>query len=79
MREPLSPEAEAAWLRPISPEEFERRLVEALRELDGEEGENLEGLLTWFQRRYPTAKERLAYSRRRYEAWVRAATYARGR
>ncbi len=75
-RAPLSKEAEAAWLEPLSPPEFERRLALALSELDGEELENLSALIGWFQRRYPTPKERLAYARRRYEGWVRAAEYA---
>jgi hypothetical protein len=78
-REPLSREAEALWLEPLPSEEFERRLAEARRELEGEERENIDSLLAWFRRRYPTPKERLAYARRRYEAWVRAASYARSR
>lgn len=75
-RAPVSKEAEAAWLEPLAPAEFERRLAVARTELDGEELENLSALIHWFQRRYPTPKERLAYARRRYEAWVRAAEYA---
>ena len=76
-RETISAEAEAAWLRPLAPEEFERRLAEALSELDRGERENIDSLLVWFRRRYPTPKERLAYSRKRYEAWLRAADYAK--
>jgi hypothetical protein len=72
----VSKEAEAVWLEPLPPVEFERRLALALAELDGEELENLSSLIGWFQRRYSTPKERLAYARRRYEGWVRAADYA---
>ena len=67
----LSREIEALWLSPLPAPEFTRRLELAIRELDGEEGENLQALITWFQRRYPTAKERFRYARRRYEAWTK--------
>ena len=62
-----------AYLKPLPPEEFERRLGAAIRELDGPELENLQSLIRWFQRRYPTAKERLAYVRRACAEWTRTA------
>lgn len=65
----LSPEAEKAWLEPLDPAEFERRLGEAIAELDGPEGENLRSLIRWFSKRYPTARERLQYATRKHEEW----------
>jgi hypothetical protein len=54
------------WTMRLSDEEFERRLAMARLELEnGEELENLQALIAWFQRRYPTAYERLAYNRRK--------------
>ena len=72
-RQKLTPEVEALYLAPLPPEEFERRLAASLAELDGPEGENLGDLIRWFNRRYPTAAERLAYGRRAYARWVAAA------
>jgi hypothetical protein len=55
-----------AWTERLSDAEFERRLAMARAELEsGDELENLQGLISWFQRRYPTAYERLAYNRRK--------------
>ena len=59
------PEITAIYETPLPPEEFERRLRGALDDLEGEEGARLSELIGWFLRRYPTAKERLAYCRRR--------------
>jgi len=73
----LSPEVEASYLQPLPAEEFERRVRASLEELEGPELENLQQLIGWFRRRYPTAKERLAYARRAYTRWVRAAEPAR--
>ncbi len=70
----LSPEVRALYLEPLQVDEFERRVSAALAELDGPELENLQGLIGWFRRRYPTAKERLAYARRAYSRWVRSTT-----
>lgn len=78
MNEPISPDARAIWLEPLPPEEFDRRLTAALEELDGPELENLVSLIRWFQRRYPTAKERLRYANRRYAEWTRWAGELRG-
>jgi hypothetical protein len=73
---PISKEAETVWLQPLAPAEFDRRVALALAELDGDEFENLSALISWFRRRYLTPRERLAYARRRYESWTRAASYA---
>jgi hypothetical protein len=69
----LSPEVEALYLAPLPPDEFERRVGAALAELDGPELGNLQELIGWFRRRYPTARDRLAYARRAYVRWMRAA------
>jgi hypothetical protein len=49
----------------LTPDEARDRLAMAMRELDGEELENLRSLIHWFRRRYPTALERLRYLRRK--------------
>ena len=67
----VSAEAQKAWLEPLEPAEFERRLKAAIAELDGPEGENLRSLVRWFSRRYPTARERLQYAARKHEEWRR--------
>lgn len=59
------PEVAAIYETPLSPEEFDARLREAIASLDGPEGAQLSELIDWFQRSYPTARERLAYCRRR--------------
>ena len=52
----LDPAEVAAWLaKPIS----------------GEEIANVAATVQWFTRRYPTARDRLAYARRAYARWVR--------
>ena len=53
----------------LSPEEFERRLARVLAEKD--EIANIRALIAWFRRRYPTAKARLAYVRRKHAEWTR--------
>ena len=58
------PEVLDLWERPLAPEEFESRLALARAELDGPEWENIIGLIQWFQRRYPTALDRLRYDRK---------------
>jgi hypothetical protein len=70
-KQALSPEIEALWLSPLPEDEFARRVEQAIGELDGEEGEHVLGLIRWFRRRYPTAKERFAHARRRYESVTR--------
>ena len=56
---------------PLSPEEFDRRLSQALAEED--EIQAALELCRWFKRRYPTAKERLDYARQKYAEWMRSA------
>jgi hypothetical protein len=70
-KQALDPEIARLWLEPLPAEEFERRVDQAIRELDGEEGENLASLIRWFQRRYPTAEQRFRYARRKYAEWTR--------
>jgi hypothetical protein len=53
----------------LSPEEFERRVQRALGEED--EIANIRELIVWFRRRYPTARDRLAYVRRKHAEWTR--------
>lgn len=69
MRQALSPDALAIYETPLSPEEFDRRLREALA--DEEQMQRNRELCQWFLRRYPTAGERLAYARRKYAEWTR--------
>ncbi len=64
--QPLSPEIRRIWEEPLPPEEFHRRVAQAIAELDGPEGENIRSLIEWFQRRYPTPRDRLRYARRKY-------------
>jgi hypothetical protein len=47
----------------IAPDEFERRLRSSLASAD--EMAEVESLIRWFSERYPTARERLAYAKRR--------------
>ena len=49
----------------LAPEDARNRLAMAMRELDGEEFENLSSLIDWFRRRYPTPLDRLRYLRRK--------------
>jgi hypothetical protein len=73
----VSPEVRE-WLRqeaekPLPVEQFMREIAEPIS--DRERGEVL-SLVAWFTRRYPTAAERCAYSRR---AWKRAERIRAGR
>ncbi|WP_394824111.1 hypothetical protein [Pendulispora albinea] len=63
-REVLSPEIEKLWLEPLEPAEFDRRLAEFRRSRESDD--SWFELIRWFRQRYPTAKERLAYVRRKY-------------
>ena len=54
--------------RQLSPEEFLARIAAPMS--PEEEAGNRE-LIAWFQRRYPTPAERLAYARRAYARWRR--------
>ena len=54
--------------REMSPDEFNRVLRTMLA--DEIEIEARAALIRWFSRRYPTARERLAYARRKHEELV---------
>lgn len=60
--------AHDVWETPLSVEDFELRLARALAET--EEIERARELIAWFKRRYPTARERLDYARRKYAEWT---------
>jgi hypothetical protein len=49
----------------LPPEEFARLEARARAELAGPEGEEVRQQIAWFQRRYATPLERLAYIRRK--------------
>lgn len=53
---------------PLGREEFLARIEAPLRQ---EELREAAELYRWFTRRYPTAGERLAYARRKFEEWNR--------
>lgn len=53
----------------LTPDEFDRRL-ELARSDANEQAERV-ALIAWFMRRYPTARERLAYARRKAREWQR--------
>jgi hypothetical protein len=59
------PQIAAIYEAPLAPDEFEARVREAIESLDGPEGAQIADLIAWFQRSYPTARERLAYCRHR--------------
>ena len=48
--------------KPLTPEEFERRVTEILQ--DEEEKKNIAKLIAWFSQRYPTVESRLRYVRK---------------
>ena len=64
----IAPELEALVEAPLPVEEFQQRLATPL---PPEEAAELEALIRWFLRRYPTPKARLAYARRKYAEWTR--------
>ena len=70
---PLGPEALARLRaladRVLEAEEFSRLLVVPIGEAEEQEARSL---IRWFQRRYPTPVERLAYCRRAYRRWTKA-------
>jgi hypothetical protein len=55
--------------RRLSPEEFETYVSAPMSDF---EREQIDEMVTWFMRRYPTAGDRLAYARRAYARWARA-------
>jgi hypothetical protein len=70
VREYASPELANLIAARISPEEFDRRARAPLSEAEARE---VAELYQWFTRRYPTAKERLAYARRKFRQYAAAA------
>ena len=67
-RQELAPEIAEMYETPLSLEEFERRL--SVRPSEEEVAEFM-SLVRWFTGRYPTAKDRFAYVRRKYAEWTR--------
>ena len=67
----LAPQVAYLVEQPIAPEEFDKRLSTPLSE---DEARELQALIRWFIRRYPTAKQRLIYARRKFTEWTRPAT-----
>lgn len=63
MNPPNPIDIERLWNQPLAEAEFRRRLALATAELEGDELENLRSLVRWFQRRYPTALDRIRYAR----------------
>lgn len=61
-REYASPELANLIAARLSPDEFDRRVRAPLTEA---EVQDIAELVGWFSRRYPTAKERFAYARRK--------------
>jgi hypothetical protein len=58
--------------RELSLEEFDALVKASLA--DEEDFAAQVQLIDWFKRRYPTARERLAYARRKYAEWTRPPT-----
>ena len=54
--------------RRLSPDEAQAYLEAPITDA---EREDLQALVAWFTRRYPTPLERLAYARRAYPRWQR--------
>jgi hypothetical protein len=67
-RQELAPEIAEMYETPLTLEEFERRT--AVRPTEDEVAELMD-LVRWFTGRYPTAKDRFAYIRRKYAEWTR--------
>jgi hypothetical protein len=70
--EPPSPEVVAQVRafaeRRLSPEEFEEYVQAPISDF---EREQIDEMVTWFMRRYPTPADRLAYARRAYARWAK--------
>lgn len=62
-RTEVEAQARALDERELAPDDFERRLQGMLA--DSDEMAERAALMRWFMRRYPTARERLAYARRK--------------
>ncbi len=67
-RQKLSPAVRDRYETPVSEEEWAR-----IRELARDPANDAEtvDLARWFRARYPTARERFAYVRRKYVEWTR--------
>ena len=67
-RQELAPEIAAECEAPMTLEAYERRMAVPPTP---EEIEEFLDLVRWFVGRYPTAKERFAYVRRKYAEWTK--------
>ncbi|MBI4700734.1 MAG: hypothetical protein HY744_06150 [Deltaproteobacteria bacterium] len=67
-RQQLAPAIAERCETPLSIEAYARRLAVPPND---EDVERTRELVRWFCRRYPTAKERFAYIRRKYAEWTR--------
>jgi hypothetical protein len=67
-RQELPPAIAEHFETPMTLEDAERRLAVVPTD---EEVEEMRELVRWFCTRYPTAQERFAYVRRKYEEWTR--------
>lgn len=67
--------ARAEAERQLSPEEFDAYVNAPISDAEREE---TRALVAWFTRRYPTGADRLAYVRRAYKRWQRAADASNG-
>ncbi|MBX3186032.1 MAG: hypothetical protein KF819_03415 [Labilithrix sp.] len=70
VKQRVPPAIEELYNRRLSAAELSRMLMPVT---DEEVASTME-LVRWFRRRYPTAKERLAYVRRAYERWASGPT-----
>src|SRR5262249_33520001 len=68
-REFASPQLANLIAARLSLEEFERRVRAPLTDAEVQE---IAELVSWFSRRYTTAKERLAYARRKFRQYAQA-------
>ncbi len=75
----MSARPESVYDEVLPPEEFERRLAEALRCAAGPEGDEMRELIEWFTRRYPRPLDRLRYCRRKYAEAERLRALLRAR
>jgi hypothetical protein len=72
-RQAIDPRVDELYNRRLSAEEFER--LTSIPVTDEEVASTME-LVRWFSRRYPSARERLAYVRRAYARTVEGPTAA---
>lgn len=67
-RQHLAPEIAEMYETPLTLEQFEQRTL--MRPTEEEVAEFMD-LIRWFTNRYPTAKDRFAYVKRKYAEWTR--------